>query len=236
MYNRETTIDSQQPTAAQLLRSTFIALITAVVILVTTVLPGEYGIDPTGLGRLMGLTQMGEIKLQLAEEAAADAAAASAQSQATTAQPMVAKIEVASKAQAPVAAAVQPVAQKPQLVEQVIASETVAKAEIPSDRVEIELVPGQGVELKLLMREGDTVNYSWSANGGQLNHDTHGDASGLIKRSHSYGKGRFVEGDSGQLTAVFDGKHGWFWRNRTEQNVTMTLQVSGQYQDIQRVL
>lgn len=231
MYNRATTIDSQQPTAAQLLRSTFIALITAVAILVTTVLPGEYGIDPTGLGRLMGLTQMGEIKLQLAEEAAADAAAASAQSQATASEPIVEKIEVATKAQAPVA-----VAAKVQLVEQVIASETVAKAEIPSDRVEIELVPGQGVELKLLMREGDTVNYSWSANGGQLNHDTHGDASGLIKRSHSYAKGRFVEGDSGQLMAVFDGKHGWFWRNRTEQNVTMTLQVSGQYQDIQRVL
>ena len=33
------------------------------------VLPAEYGIDPTGVGRALGLTQMGEIKVQLAEEA-----------------------------------------------------------------------------------------------------------------------------------------------------------------------
>ena len=34
--------------------------------------PSEYGIDPTGLGGLLGLAEMGEIKSQLAEEAEAD--------------------------------------------------------------------------------------------------------------------------------------------------------------------
>ena len=38
------------------------------------VLPAEYGIDPTGVGKLLRLTEMGQIKQQLAEEAAADAA------------------------------------------------------------------------------------------------------------------------------------------------------------------
>lgn len=41
----------------------------------TVVLPAEYGIDPTGVGRALGLTQMGEIKTRLAKEALADAAA-----------------------------------------------------------------------------------------------------------------------------------------------------------------
>jgi hypothetical protein len=44
----------------------------AVAILVTVVLPAEYAIDPTGVGRVLGLTEMGETKRELAEEAEAD--------------------------------------------------------------------------------------------------------------------------------------------------------------------
>ena len=59
----------------QMLRSVLIALAVALLLLVTVVLPAEYGIDPTGVGRVLGLTRMGEIKVRLAKEAAADAAA-----------------------------------------------------------------------------------------------------------------------------------------------------------------
>ena len=50
------------PTSKQLLRSTFIAIVAAIVVLVAFVLPSEYAIDPTGIGRALGLTEMGEIK------------------------------------------------------------------------------------------------------------------------------------------------------------------------------
>jgi hypothetical protein len=60
------------------LRSTAIAAVIASAILVTIVLPAEYGIDPTGVGRILGLTQMGEIKMELAREEAAHAAAEAA--------------------------------------------------------------------------------------------------------------------------------------------------------------
>ncbi len=63
------------PSSRSLLRSTLLALVGAVAILVMVVLPAEYGIDPTRVGRLLGLTQMGEIKMRLAREAAEDAAA-----------------------------------------------------------------------------------------------------------------------------------------------------------------
>lgn len=67
------------PSAARLLRSTLAAVAVAALILITAVLPAEYGVDPTGVGRVLGLTQMGEIKVSLAREAAAeDAPAASA--------------------------------------------------------------------------------------------------------------------------------------------------------------
>jgi hypothetical protein len=79
----------EPPSPRKLLRSTLIALAVALLLLVTAVLPAEYGIDPTGVGRVLGLTRMGEIKTRLAKEAAADAAAeaASAAADTTTTSP-----------------------------------------------------------------------------------------------------------------------------------------------------
>jgi hypothetical protein len=74
MFNSQIPDISELPTSRQLVRSTLIALVGAGALLVTVVLPSEYGIDPTGAGRILGLTEMGEIKMQLAEEAAADMA------------------------------------------------------------------------------------------------------------------------------------------------------------------
>lgn len=63
------------PSQRALARATLIALAVAGTLLLTVVLPAEFGIDPTGAGRVLGLTQMGEIKVRLAREAAEDAAA-----------------------------------------------------------------------------------------------------------------------------------------------------------------
>ena len=67
--------DAVAPTSRQLIRSTILAVAVAALLLITCVLPAEYGVDPTGVGRLLGLTQMGEVKMALAEEAANNAAA-----------------------------------------------------------------------------------------------------------------------------------------------------------------
>ena len=75
MYNTDIPNREALPSTAKLIRSTIIAAIVALVLLVTVVMPAEYALDPTGAGQLLGLTEMGEIKEQLAEEAAADAAA-----------------------------------------------------------------------------------------------------------------------------------------------------------------
>lgn len=50
------------PTARQLNRATAIAAGIAAVLLVAVVLPAEFGIDPLRTGRLLGLTEMGEMK------------------------------------------------------------------------------------------------------------------------------------------------------------------------------
>lgn len=72
MYNTDLPSRAELPSKRQLLRSTGIALAIAATLLITVVLPAEYGIDPTGIGQSLDLTAMGKIKASLAAEAAAD--------------------------------------------------------------------------------------------------------------------------------------------------------------------
>ena len=51
-----------RPSAARIVGATLAALLVAIVILVTAVLPAEYGIDPLGTGRLLGLVQLAEVR------------------------------------------------------------------------------------------------------------------------------------------------------------------------------
>lgn len=219
MFNSKPTL-SELPSSKQLLRSTVIALIIAIVLLVTVVMPSEYAIDPTGAGRLMGLTQMGEIKQQLAGEAAAEVAAPIAQATAaeqpvTQPAPQPAEVSVVDSALVP----------------------TGSESAGQKHEMSITLAPGQGAEVKLEMVKGAKVEYFWTANGGQVNFDTHGDPYNAPRDFyHGYGKGRFTSEDRGILEAAFDGHHGWFWRNRTKQPVTVTLLTEGEYVAIKRVI
>src|SRR5215207_2200436 len=71
MYNTDMPTRAELPSSAQLVRSTLIAAGVAAALLVTVVLPAEYGIDPTGAGRRLDLTEMGQLKRAEAESAAA---------------------------------------------------------------------------------------------------------------------------------------------------------------------
>ena len=70
---------SELPSRSALIRATLAVVALAVAIVLTTVLPAEYGIDPTGLGQLTGLTYMGEFKVEADREFAAIAEAVAAQ-------------------------------------------------------------------------------------------------------------------------------------------------------------
>ncbi|MDP2768954.1 MAG: transmembrane anchor protein, partial [Giesbergeria sp.] len=139
MYNSETPMGAELPTSGQLLRSTILAIIAAAAILVTVVLPAEYGIDPTGIGRVLQMTEMGEIKQQLAAEAAADAQAPAG----NTPTPAVAASEgSASTAPITVADPVAPVAQAPEP-----AATALPDAAWRDERT-FTLAPGEGTEIK----------------------------------------------------------------------------------------
>lgn len=222
MYNTNIPSRSELPSSKKLWRSTLLALVVAIALLVTVVLPSEYAIDPTGIGRMLGLTEMGEIKAQLAEEAALDAAMDAAAAQAA-AQPGASgqAATAAPDAAASLAAAAPEAPGSP------------AGAEGWRDEMQIVLTPGQGAEIKLSMKAGERAEFSWVVRGGTVNFDTHGDGGG---QSISYEKGRGVPSAEGVLEAAFDGNHGWFWRNRGGDDVTVIIRARGQYADMQRVL
>ncbi len=101
------------------------------------------------------------------------------------------------------------------------------------DEKRVVLQPGEGAEIKLVMKQGEQAQFSWKVRGGTVNFDTHGDGSG---QATSYEKGRGVGADEGVLVAAFDGNHGWFWRNRGSTPVTVVLRVRGEYAAIKRLV
>ena len=207
MYNSDTPSQAELPSSNQLIKSTILAAIAAIVILFTVVLPAEYGIDPTGVGKLLRLTEMGQIKQQLAEEAAADAAGLVATG--------TSDIDNMTE----------------QTINTTPTDTTVADGQW-RDEIPFTLTPGEGIEIKMKMSEGDKANYSWAVTGGEVNFDTHGDALG---KAISYEKGRGVASDEGVLEAAFTGNHGWFWRNRGDSDVQVVVRTRGDYSTIKKM-
>ena len=69
MFNAQKPTEKDLPTSSQLLKSTIIAIIVTFILLLIVIFPAEYGTDPTGVGNLLGLKEMGDIKMSLLDEA-----------------------------------------------------------------------------------------------------------------------------------------------------------------------
>jgi len=187
------TIDQPQPSAPELIRATVIALVAAVILLVTTILPAEYGVDVLGVGRLLGLD----------------------------------KLNVSSTANA---AEITPVT-----VESGLELPALARASsiVKRETVTITIPAYEGIELKADMTAGQSIVFDWKTDGAALYTDMHGEPPNPAENEFtSYWKEKEQFSGQGMLLARFDGTHGWYWQNMTEEAVTVTVEVSGFYQGI----
>lgn len=208
----QTHIRGVEASGGGLVGATVGAALAAGSLLVLMWLPAEYGVDLTGFGRKIGLTEMGEIKQQLADEAEAEAA--------TDPQVLARLAEIESQLAA---------------LNAKLAGGAAPMSEVPEapgsdgwrDTWTYTLQPDQGIEAKMEMLKGQTAQFEWRAEGGSLNYDMHGDGAG---GEISYDKNRNKTARSGALTAAFEGMHGWYWRNRSDVPVTLTLNLSGDYE------
>ena len=260
-------IQGVNATSGGLVRSTLIAGGAALAILTLFYLPAEYGIDPTGVGGLLGLGEMGLIKQQLYAEAAAQDLALAAQVEQLQPIPsgdVLARLDridaqlaaiaaiigadglILAPTAAAEAASTEPVADAEPVPETAPASEPAAAQVVEAvpetaaieaavaaagtawrDDITFTLAPTEAKEIKLVMAAGDVASFIWTAEGGGVNYTQHGDDGGA--NEVRYQDGRAEPGQDGTMTAPFAGNHGWFWRNRGDAPVTVTLRVGGAY-------
>ena len=103
---------------------------------------------------------------------------------------------------------------------------TVSDENIRSDRWEYELAPFESIEYKYTLAEGEPLVFSWKGTG-PLNYDMHAHPfDGGVELTESYGVDQ-AQQMQGLYMAPFTGIHGWFWENRTMDNVTLVLNATG---------
>lgn len=104
-----------------------------------------------------------------------------------------------------------------------------------SDEMRVLLQPGQGAEVKALMRKGEHFVFSWASDGGPVKSDMHGEPEHAQPGEFTtYRKVAQQSAAQGAFTAGFDGIHGWFWRNKGAQPVTITVKVTGFHEKLFR--
>jgi hypothetical protein len=199
----------QAPSGRRIALSVVVALAVAVVVLVAAVLPAEYGIDPTGVGRVLGFTELNTPATRTLEV-----------------RDVLGGNEAVREVEIP--AFNEPVPLPNPAVHQ---SED---RPIQTRTITVMLESGQETEVKTVLRESKVIEYTWKTDGGIVYCDMHG-------HDPAAGQDFFVryredqEGATeatGSLVAPFDGEHGWYWLNIAEGPVTITLTVTGFYDDI----
>lgn len=159
MFNVEKPNLDDMPSLSDLRRFTLLAVAGAIIIVVTVVMPAERGVDPTGAGHMLGLTQMGEIKQELKHEAESDQEHHQNNQSYNVLDNIFGFFITPAVAQ-----------------------------EAWRETITFTLEPGEHTETKLVMNEGDQAQYVWTAAGGRINFDLHAHGGGQSK-TYEKGRG-----------------------------------------------
>ena len=112
--------------------------------------------------------------------------------------------------------------------ENFIARETAPK----SETLTFTLDTDASVEYKAVMKQGDSIAFRWSTDGGEMYYDYHAHDEAFGPEFFT----RYDEGEgterSGTIVAAYDGQHGWFWLNLEAEPTTITLEVSGFFDEV----
>jgi hypothetical protein len=101
------------------------------------------------------------------------------------------------------------------------------------DEMTITLAPHSGQEVKAHMTKADSFVFQWRASGGPVKAEMHGEKLNATDGAFTdYWKELEMTGGQGNFTAPFDGTHGWYFRNKGETPVTVTVKTVGFYKDL----
>jgi hypothetical protein len=97
------------------------------------------------------------------------------------------------------------------------------------ETVEFTAAPGEGLEYKYRLDQGESLLYSWRATG-PVHVEFHAEPDGAPRGyAQTYETLENTSSASGTLTAPFSGIHGWYWENRGAAPITVTLSSAGYY-------
>jgi hypothetical protein len=95
-----------------------------------------------------------------------------------------------------------------------------------TETVTVTLAPGKGAEVQAELDAGQGMVFHWSASA-DVAVDLHGERPDSQSEYTSYDIEAGQRQGAGSFVAPFTGQHGWFWKNRSQQPVTVTLTITG---------
>ena len=110
------------------------------------------------------------------------------------------------------------------------ASRSPGKASTGEQESVIVTVPaGRGIEYKLTMAQFEKVTYEWTTSSGDVYVDLHGEPKGDTTGYFESYTIATSETMKGSFTAPFEGSHGWYWKNKSDQDIQIQLIFSGEF-------
>ncbi len=204
-----TTVKQLNLTKAQILKSLLLSLLIGAVVLVTAVLPAEYGVDPLGTGELFGFSKLHQDHTK-------------AETISVSTGLRFDKITM-EKLGSPQSIAKPMEANNP-------------PPEVPypnrEDLVEVFVPAKKGVEFKFYSLKHGSIKYEWATDKGIVYIDFHGEVKQenppkeVFYESYTLA---YSNNMAGTLTTPFEGKHGWYFRNETGEDIVVTIKLKGEY-------
>jgi hypothetical protein len=95
-----------------------------------------------------------------------------------------------------------------------------------TETVTVTLKPGKGAEVQAELDAGQGMVFQWTASG-DVAVDLHGERPDAQSEYTSYDIQSAQREGAGTFVAAFAGSHGWFWKNKGQQAVTVTVTITG---------
>ncbi|MDN5479292.1 MAG: hypothetical protein L0G39_20385 [Chryseobacterium sp.] len=186
-----------------IIKQMIIAIVVGTVLLVSAVLPAEFGIDPLGIGKITGFN-----RLYIPEEENTNAFSG-------TPHEVLTMAKLGSGKDVPRPAE----ADNPPPAKQLAVRTAEASVVIPA---------GKGLEYKVNMLKYGVLEYEWKTDKGEVYLDMHGE----VKGNHNFFESYLIAYSSnmtGTLIAPFEGPHGWYFKNNGKEDITVKVKLKGQF-------
>jgi hypothetical protein len=98
------------------------------------------------------------------------------------------------------------------------------------DAVVVTVPANKGIEYKFHLKEFAKITYDWKTlDGSSIYFDFHGEPAGDTTGFFESYSIATTDKMNGTATVPFAGSHGWYWRNTSDQAVSIELKTSGNY-------